>query len=357
MFVSEVHEETRLVGAEDGGWYAKPWLGELFPDRAMAAWKTSGNLPAGPYSRKKLSELPGNPFGFARKKRTDRFGASAFFNAVGEKSRGPFTHLFENKNTAVATQDGRKLGASFNLNTPPTMTAYRPFKLDGEVNFPPEWQQPEYVGTRLQSRFSRVLYDANTPRDAASSALVEVRDGGGDRSAFFVMNGLSPAGVAGTAFMGRYAAITLMQGFMTAGEGAARGSRVSQLPRIEITSPSEDEELIDPTKITVRWNVAWKRWDGEPYTPYYGKDFTENTPLGFSVKFSTDGGLHWKLARTGAEVGAGIRPSASELVGGESWEWNVEEMPPGDFIVRIEAYRANIPLHYSYHQVRQNIRR
>lgn len=356
-FVSEIHDETRVVGSSDGRWYAKPWLGELFPDSKLAEWEKDGNLPAGEFKRWKLSELPSKPFPFSRKKRTDRFGASAFFNSTGEQNRGPFTHLFDNKNLASATSDGRKLGANFNLNTPPSMSAYRPFVLDGNQNFPPEWKEPEYSRSRLQSHLSRVLYDASQPRDAVSSALMELRDGSNDRASYFVMNGLSPAGIAGTAFMGRYAAITLMEGFMTAGEGPQRHARVAQLPRIVVTSPSEDQELIDPRTITVKWDVTWRRWDGEPYTSYYRDDFQESTPLGFVVKYSTDGGMHWKLARTGAESPAGIRPEASELVGGSSYDWDVSEMPPGPFLVRVEAYRATIPLHYAYHQVRQNIRR
>jgi len=355
-FISEIHDSTRLVASANGEWYAKPWIGELFPDDATDSWLKEGNLPAGRFKRIKLDDVPGNPFAFARKKRTDRFGASAFFNAVGEQQKGPFTHLFQNKNQAGATADGRKLGASFNLNTPPTMSAYRPFVLDGSQNYPPEWKEPEYVKARMQARLARVLYDATVPRDAASSALVEIHDPARDRSAYFAMNGLSPAGVAGTAFMGRYAAISLTQGFMAAGE-AKRANRVPQLPRVVITSPSEDEELIDPQKITVKWDVTWKRWDGEPYTSYYQDDFIETTPLTFAVKFSTDGGVHWKLARNSLEVPAGDRPPLSELVGSGAYIWDVSEMPPGDFLVRIEAYRASIPLHYSYHQVRQNIRR
>jgi hypothetical protein len=144
---------------------------------------------------------------------------------------------------------------------------------------------------------------------------------------------------------------------MTAGEGPHTASHVAQLPRIVITSPTEDQELLDPQKITVKWDVQWRRWDGEKYTPYYADDFLESTPLGFVVKYSTDGGVHWKLGRTGADIGAGERPALTELVGGNSYDWDVSDMPPGPFIVRVEAYRANIPLHYSYHQVRQNIRR
>jgi hypothetical protein len=147
-----------------------------------------------------------------------------------------------------------------------------------------------------------------------------------------------------------------MQGFMAAGETKGT-NRVPQLPRVQIMSPSEDEELIDPQTIKVRWDVTWRRWDGEPYTTYYKDDFVETTPLTFAVKYSTDGGVHWKLARNALEVPAGERPPLSELVGPGGYEWDVSEMPPGDFMIRIEAYRASIPLHYSYHQVRQNIRR
>lgn len=356
-FVSEIHDETRLVARAGGdGWYARPWVGELFPDDAADEWMRDGNLPAGAFERVGLSELAGNPFGFARKKRTDRFGASAFFNAVGERQKGPFTHLFQNKNVGGATADGRKLGASFNLNTPPSMSAYRPFVLDGAQNYPPEWREPEYVKARLQMRLASVLYDANNPRDAASSALMELHDPSQARSSYFAMNGLSPVGIAGTAFMARYASISLMQGFMAAGE-SRRVNRVPQLPRITISSPSEDEELIDPTTIHVKWDVAWRRWDGQPYTAHYKDEFVENTPLTFGVKFSTDGGVHWKLARNGLEVPAGERPPLDELVGPGGFKWDVSEMPPGDFLIRVEAYRASIPLHYSYHQVRQNIRR
>lgn len=355
-FISEIHDQTRIVAAASGGWYSRPWLGELFPDDAAEEWLRDGNLPAGRFKRVSVDEVPGKPFGFVRKKRTDRFGASAFFNAVGEQQKGPFTHLFQNKNVAAATADGRKLGASFNLNTPPTMTAYRPFVLDGSQNYPPEWKEPEYVKARMQARLARVLYDATVPRNAASSALIEIHDPAKGRSSYFAMNGLSPAGVAGTAFMGRYAAISLMQGFMAAGETKGT-NRVPQLPRVQITSPSEDEELIDPQTIKVRWDVTWRRWDGEPYTTYYKDDFVETTPLTFAVKYSTDGGVHWKLARNALEVPAGQRPPLSELVGPGGYEWDVSEMPPGDFMIRIEAYRASIPLHYSYHQVRQNIRR
>ena len=354
VFVSEIHDETRLVTGS--GWYARPWVGELFPDSAHETWLKNGNLPAGAFRRTSLADVSGNPFGFARKRRTDRFGASAFFNAVGEQGKGPFTHLFQNKNVAAATSDGRKLGASFNLNTPPSMSAYRPFVLDGAQNHPPEWREPEYVRSRLRMRLASVLYDATVPRHAVSSALVELHDPSKDRSSYFAMNGLSPAGIAGTAFMGRYAAISLMQGFMAAGEGLG-ANRVPQLPRVEVTSPSEDQELIDPQVIHVKWDVSWRRWDGEPYTSHYRDDFVESTPLAFAVKYSTDGGMTWKLARNGMVVPAGERPPLSELVGPGGFEWDVAEMPPGDFLLRVEAYRSSIPLHYSYHQVRQNIRR
>lgn len=353
-FISEIHQETRLVASDH--WYSRYWLGDLFPDKDAATWMATGNLPTPTYQRVKYTDAPGHPFTFDRRRRTDRYGASAFFNAIGPLGRGPFTHRFENKNHASATAAGRHLGATFNLNTPPSMSAYRPFVLDGGINYPPEWNEPEYVRTREQSRLARTFYDASIGDAAASSALMEIADPSEERSAFFVVNGLSPAGVAGTAFMGRYAAITLIEGFMTAGEGT-RASRVAQLPRIEITSPSEDVELVDPRTIHVAWNVSWRRWDGEPYTEHYRDSFQESTPLVFAVKYSLDGGLHWKLARTGEDTRPGERPELPDLVGSDFFDWDVSELPPGPFLVRVEGFRQGIPLHYSYHQVRQNIRR
>jgi hypothetical protein len=355
--ISEIHHATRVPAAANGRWYARYWLGELFPDSEYDVWRKHGNLQAGRggYIRKEF--LKASPdFGFDRRRRTDRFGAPAFFNSTGQRD-GPFSHLFQNRNVARATRDGEELGARFNLNTPGTMSAFRPFTLDATRNYPPEWGEAEYAKRRLTMSERRVLYDATRPRYASSSALVELSDSRRASSAFFVMNGLSPAGVSGTAFMARYAAITLIQGFMTAGEGGVRVGRVPQLPRVEITAPAEDKELIDPDTIEVEWELTWKRWDGQPYTRYYSEAFQETTPVFYAVLFSTDGGRSWRSAVDGQPARTGERPGRSRLVTGNRIDWKVSDMPAGDFLLRVEAYRDGIPLHYSYHVVRQNIRR
>lgn len=359
VFVSEIHHATRLVASRGGSWYSRYWLGELFPDAQYETWRAQGNLPVGRggFVRETAVEVSERDFGFDRRRRTDRYGASSFFNAVGSSRRGPFNHLFESRNTARATRDGELLASTFNLNTPPKMSAYRPFTVDAETNYPPEWKEPEYARTRLRSDVRRVLYDADRPRSAASSGLMEIRDEREGRSGFFVMNGLSPAGVSGTAFMGRYAAITLMQGFMTAGEGVDRPGRVPQLPRVEILKPAEDDELVDPQAIEVVWQATWRRWDGARYTPYYPESFVETLPVSYVVKYSVDGGHTWKHALDDSPATPGERPSPAYLLGGTQFTWDVSGMPAGDFLLRVEAYRQGIPLHYSYHVVRQNIRR
>lgn len=357
-FVSEIHHATRLPASRSGRWYARYWLGELFPDSEYETWRKHGNLATGrgEFTRKKASEVNERAFGFDRRRRTDRYGASSFFNSVGSDS-GPFNHLFESRNTARATRDGKRLGQSFNLDTPPAMSAYRPFKLDAGTNYPPEWREPEYKRTRLRSTLRRTLYDADRPRSAASSGLIEVRDDRASDSGFFVMNGLSPAGVSGTAFMGRYAAITLMQGFMIAGEGVNRPGRVAQLPRVEITRPAEDDELINPETIQVEWKTSWRRWDGARYTPYYPQDFVETISVSYALSYSLDGGQSWKHVGDGSPARPGERPSLQYLTASSSYTWDVRDLPAGDFLLRVEAYRQGIPLHYSYHVVRQNIRR
>ena len=132
---------------------------------------------------------------------------------------------------------------------------------------------------------------------------------------------------------------------------------MAQLPRVEIIRPAADEELVDPDTIQVEWETTWKRWDGQSYTPYYPKDFVESISVYYTVKYSIDGGRTWRKAGNGAPVKSGERPSITERVGGQQYQWNVENMREGDFLLRVEAYREGIPLHYSYHVVRQNIRR
>ncbi|HVO32122.1 MAG TPA: type II secretion system protein, partial [bacterium] len=99
-FVSEIHQESRLVASEH--WYSRYWLGDLFPDKEAQGFMATGNLPASTFHRVKFTDAPGHAFTFDRRRRTDRYGASAFFNAVGPTGRGPFTHRFENKNVGGA---------------------------------------------------------------------------------------------------------------------------------------------------------------------------------------------------------------------------------------------------------------
>jgi hypothetical protein len=69
------------------------------------------------------------------------------------------------------------------------------------------------------------------------------------------------------------------------------------------------------------------------------------------LKYSDDAGKTWAyLDDVPADVG--VRPDVShEIKHQDSYSWDVSTLPSGEFLLRLEAYRASIEPHYSYHQV------
>ena len=182
-------------------------------------------------------------------------------------------------------------------------------------------------------------------------------------TAFIVVNGLSPTGTAGVAFIARWSFLSLVQSFMEAGltqiAGAPDPSRVRELPCVTITAPNDSIDINDPTTLNVTWTAEWKRWDGLPYTPAYPANFKEDTPVRFALLYSRDNGRTWRHMQDETAATPGVRPADALLTTATSYTWNVPAggFPKGNYLIRIEAYRDGYALHYAFHQYRAFIKR
>ncbi len=352
----------RIPAKIDLTWYSKPWLGELYPDDyytvgSGAGWDTKGNLPtgAGNYYRAPYN-FAGTPFAYQRQHRTAAPGCASLFNGKGSGSTGPFRHEYRDNDMASITSNGLNLSGRFNLGLPSSMSASRPFTLNYNSTWPVEWNDTAYVNTRTTTAFFQGYYDAPYSASYRSSASVRLTQGG--KTAYFMMNGLSPQTSSGSAWMARYALVSMVQSFMDAGDPSYAGW-LPQLPRVQVVTPDPNDDITDPTSLSVTWNTDWKRWDLQNYNiPGYTPTAVA---MHYVMKFSNDGGRTWKYVDDNSTAEAGVRPvdsNGNDLhTVSQPFAWDVSALARGTYIIRLEAYRQSTHLHYSYHQVQIYIKR
>lgn len=347
-------------------WWAMTWLGEIYPDSAWGAWSATGNLPAGNGSGRFVRVLRGNigsrlPAGTTlinAVHRTSEEGSTTFFWA--DSTNRTFHHRYQDGTTGSLFTDGQAVADTYKLPLAASISNNRPFDIDvNDTGMNPDHFLQNAYGapTTLQPQAEFYRHSTNI----FGSALLAMRDG--SDAAFVVVNGLSPSGTSGTAFISRWSFLSLIQSFMAAGRYSPSGppdpARVRELPRVAITTPNDDIDIENPTTLNVTWNSQWRRWDGLPYTPSYPDTFTEDTTIRYVLLYSRDNGRTWLHVIDETPAQPGVRPDASYLQTATSYSWSVpaSRFPKGNYVIRVEAYRDEVPLHYAFHQYRAFFKR
>ena len=368
---------TKLIkrgrSLSSGYWWGKHWLGELYPDDDWATWESDGNLPTGNGSteyvrmrRDYISEnLPrGTSFVYGRRCMQPE-GCNSFF-LIGTRSR-TFYHDF-NSGSGELTEVGEEIAEKYAFPLPTYADINRPFALNWRGSS--SWRSnPDFDFTtdypHNSAEFVRILYDHPwNGSDGNGSAIVALTNPTGDHSSFQIINGLSQTIESGSAFIAKWALLSLVHGFLTAGEpdtASVAANRIVQLPRLQIRQPTIITELSDPDEITVQWSTEFRRWDGQNYTQYYPDDFEDDTwlsDLRYVLMYSKDNGETWQYMDDDAQATPGECPESPGYLlqdafpdDDETYAWEVpdDEFPQGSYLIRVEVYRDTKPLHYAYH--------
>ena len=79
----------------------------------------------------------------------------------------------------------------------------------------------------------------------------------------------------------------------------------------------------------------------------------------YALLYSRNNGRDWLHMTDDTPARPGTRPAAAYLQTTASYNWSVPaaQFPKGNYLIRVEAYRDDIPLHYSFHQYRAFIKR
>jgi hypothetical protein len=305
------------------------------------------------------TNLPAGTSMFNSVRRTHEQGSTTFFWSGSAGST--FHHRYADGTDGNLDTDGTAIANTYALPLATTISNNRPFDInvnDTGMN-PDHFLQPVYGGaTTLQTQARFYRHTTNIQ----GSSLLSMRSG--SDAAFVVVNGLSPTGTSGVAFISRWSFLSLVQSFMAGGLYSTAGvpdpSRVRELPRVAITTPNDDVDLRDPPFIPIVWTSTWRRWDGLSYTPAYPNNFTEDTTVRFATLYSRDNGRTWLHMQDETPAQPGVRPTLpAHLITATSYSWSTPAgtFPKGNYLIRIEAYRDEVPLHYAFHQYRAFIKR
>lgn len=376
-------QNARIVMNTGKNWYAKYWLGELYPDSKYSQWATIGNLPTGTgnFYREQYNSanLTGtNWSGPTRKLGTSTAGegCAAFLNGISSGSKF-FQHDGGPNNTQNATiqQLAVNLQPLFTIPLTNPVSCTRPWCIDygGGNPKPTEWNNTVYssqrttlsipsIATPGPTPVSRIFYnsdDSNSGGTWQGSGVVKLALG--SETAFVVESGLSIQTNIGPTELGEIALMELLRTYMDGGLYSS-SSHIPQVPLVTLTAPKTTTQLIQPASIGVTWAPTWQRWGANPYTEEYAP-ITYSEPatlvgLQYNLKYSTNQGSNWYFVQDNTSAVTGVY-DASHAVTATNYSWDVSDttqFPQGDYSLRVEAYRENMavtqmyPLHYSFHQ-------
>jgi hypothetical protein len=290
---------------------------------------------------------------------------------------------------------GTALASSFHLKLE-TLKASYPFKLHGGTA-PDEYEDYNYADDYRETS-AYLGSDAYFNSSHGSSFLAgraivesgnEIRPAGvADRRFFFLASAFRPTEVTDMVNVMKNAVTMAVQTFFEGTRQTISGYNIKPMPQVVLGAPRSGAIFKRGDSLTLKWSQNFKRADGEDYISGYTYDRSAAPSAGGPVDLyyyvkvkNLSLGTAWQMATIvsptssqgtvptpGTEpYGPGVVPDSSvtplELAAatadGEA-TWDTGSVSPGDYLVRIEAYRKDpeatapglIPVNYAFHEVK-----
>ncbi|MHC5065657.1 MAG: type IV pilus modification PilV family protein [Planctomycetota bacterium] len=364
--------EQVVMGNGSSDFWAKPWLGELWPDSEYTSILNDGNLPAGSgngaFKRALRSQanLSGLPKG-SRNENVDYGAEVGAEGAIAVMDSGTATQTFQHilpvtPPDASLTTEAASIADAVNEVLPTTLPCSSPFAADLPLSSPlPYFNYTDSYPKSLASVYES-YYDSDQDQYAAGAiGLERLLD---PATAFFCVLANTPAGPS---YHEELASAALMLGLRTFHRAGEPGitEPVIQQPLVDLLEPTEGQIYKNPSSFLLRWDADFVRFDQQAFTAGYPVNYDPEAEYAYRLMFSADGGATWLELLTKQEGEVGQRPSNLALLindsasGSESFLVTTDpsDFPEGEYLFRVEAYHQQRPLHMSHHQVRIRILR
>jgi hypothetical protein len=357
-------------------------------------------------------------------------GCASFVNGVPQGGgNGPFNHEYcgqpewevtdphinrgrlEWDGISTREEPGWRLSDDYYLPLPEVANANRPFTLNYNGRYPPEWENDIYESRRVQTSIlhtasgttnyfkPELYYESDYLRywyDACSGVRLMRASNPELGIAYLAMNGVSAQTQFGAGLLAKFALLNMVRAFHAAGHPKLaenpnayenRRGRIPQLPRVEIIEPLFCSEFEDLREATIKWSRKWKRGDGRKYIETYPDNFTpaalpenQRYTIYYCLKYkpilsAQEGGAEgakWRFLKNNGSDGdyteLGVPPTDAqndckiEDVGGNPEDeisviWDLSRFASGRYLLCLECYQNRGPgdatgrkLHYSYHK-------
>ena len=341
---------SRVIAKTDNSWYGRYWIGELCPDSEWTNWLANGNLATGTgnFYRARYTTSSSWGLNFNPGKMTGGRGCVSWTNGLTSSSTN-LDHSGASGATGNITTDGNLVAGIFNFPPVTPINAERPFRLDSSSNRPPEWSDAIFSSQRTTISEEKNYYNSSYGGSYSSSKSIKLVYG--TLAGYTVIQGLSPQTGFGAAQISRQALQGILHQFLVAGEPTVTTGRIVQLPLASLSAPSSGEEFdVGDTEVNIQWSNVWKRWDEQKYTTAYADGFAEIEPIIYNLKYSNDNGSHWYFMGDDVPTSAGAKDLTHSYT--TPYVWDISAKDQGTYLIRLEAYRQTLPLHYNYHQLR-----
>jgi prepilin-type N-terminal cleavage/methylation domain-containing protein len=382
-------------------WKARYWLGELCPDRDYTNWWSKdsatsivggGNLTIGTgtdqfYRSDYVNfyeDYSSGLFCTTTGSLAESAGPVQFINGTTlSLTTSPTTSWFRpgNDNGATITSLGNDLSNLFNFPMPTDFSndPTRPFVLNDNSCAPNCWTDPDIASQRVScdipsiNSVSRVFYTHGYTLGGSymGSAVmrlkkpVTVASVATTNCSYIADNGLAAEGPTGTGLLAKIVLITMMRAYFDAGLLTDTASHIVQLPRVNVTYPGVGDSIQNTGAVSVIWNTAYLKWDGNAYTSEYPTpnptpngtaSYSESVTLTYAMKYSISNKGPWLWAYDGSPTYAGQAPhpppsnyAVTATSACVTFPWNnTSGLADGQYYLMVEAYRNGLPLHYSY---------
>jgi hypothetical protein len=355
------------LGCRGTAFRALPWLGELFPDAAAADYAATGNLATAagfhrlPRSRNSGAAVPiGTDPRSPGGRRLGGLGAVTLCECGS--ALATLVQDLASPSASPLTPALQEFAAAAGIELPPSVTSAVPFVLPAPLLEPAR----HFPFTDSFPKSSAALLESHATLDPQRIAigLVGLLSPDGRYRGFLDFVGVTPVDGAEHGTLARASLLSSLRSFHKAGEPAQPG-RIPQLPLVEILAPSTEQVLRNPAGVVLQWSCRFLRFDGSKYTAAFPEGFRESElDLRYVWYVSADGGETWRHAENGQPAAPGTRPAdelllPDSMLGAESWRWATppSSVPPGHYLLRVEAWNSARFPHCAYHQVGVNIER